>query len=175
MSDFAATRQALLRDALAYPGAHEDHPWGEVVVKVRGKIFVFLGGVAAGPDGPTLTVTTKLPRTGGVALSLPFATPCGYGLGRSGWVTARWRAGEDVPVDLLRAWIEESYEAVAPRRLAASRGAPASPGPLGAATRKAAGAKQPAPAKKPASAKKPAGAKKPAAVKKPAAARRSAR
>jgi hypothetical protein len=27
--------------ALAYPEAWEDHPWGETVVKVRAKIFLF--------------------------------------------------------------------------------------------------------------------------------------
>ena len=29
--------------ALSYPGAHEEFPWGERVVKVKGKVFVFLG------------------------------------------------------------------------------------------------------------------------------------
>ena len=34
---------ALRKFALTFPGSHEDHPWGETVVKVKGKIFVFLG------------------------------------------------------------------------------------------------------------------------------------
>ena len=34
-----------LRDyALSFPGATEDFPWGERVAKVKGKVFVFLGG-----------------------------------------------------------------------------------------------------------------------------------
>ena len=36
-------RDSLLEFALSLPEAHEDHPWGETVVKVRKKIFVFLG------------------------------------------------------------------------------------------------------------------------------------
>ena len=63
-----------------------------------------------------------------VALDLPFASPTGYGLGKSGWVTARFSAGEDVPVPLLREWIAESYRAVAPAKLVATLdGAPATP------------------------------------------------
>lgn len=41
----ANKNQMALRDfALDYPGAHEDFPWGERVVKVKGKVFLFLGG-----------------------------------------------------------------------------------------------------------------------------------
>lgn len=118
----ALAEKQLLQAALRYPDAHEDHPWGETVVKVKGKVFVFIGA----SDG-RLGVTTKLPRTGPAALGLPFTEPCGYGLGKSGWVTARFDAGEDIPVDLLVSWLDESYRAVAPRRsVAALDGAPAS-------------------------------------------------
>ena len=39
----AGVREKVRAFALSLPGAVEDHPWGEDVVKVRGKIFVFLG------------------------------------------------------------------------------------------------------------------------------------
>src|SRR5258708_4293822 len=35
--------EALRTCALGYPEAREDFPWGERVVKVRDKVFVFLG------------------------------------------------------------------------------------------------------------------------------------
>lgn len=39
--------EAELRDyALSFPEAGEDHPWGHIAVKVRGKAFVFLGARA---------------------------------------------------------------------------------------------------------------------------------
>jgi predicted DNA-binding protein (MmcQ/YjbR family) len=118
----AAAHQRTLRDfAMSYPGAHEDFPWGELVVKVKGKVFLFLG------KGEDLSLSVKLPASGLVALGLPFASPTGYGLGKSGWVSARFGPKEKPPLDLLRAWIDESYRAVAPKRLLAElpAGAPA--------------------------------------------------
>ena len=56
----------------------------------------------------------KLPVSGRTALTLPFATPTEYGLGKSGWVTARFRTGDTVPIEMLKEWIEESFRAVAP-------------------------------------------------------------
>jgi predicted DNA-binding protein (MmcQ/YjbR family) len=104
---------ALMRFAAAFPEAYEDHPWGETVYKVNKKVFVFFG--VPDPDG--FGLTTKLPDAGEFALTLPFTEPCGYGLGKAGWVTSRFAKGEDVPVDILQDWIEESYRAVAPKRL----------------------------------------------------------
>ena len=52
-----------------------------------------------------------------MALTLPFVTPTGYGLGRAGWVTARFEPRAKPPVDLLEGWIAQSYRAVAPNRL----------------------------------------------------------
>jgi predicted DNA-binding protein (MmcQ/YjbR family) len=105
--------EAAMRDhALRLPEAYEDFPWGERVIKVRKKIFLFLG---VGPEG--LGFSVKLPQSRFVALSLPFTEPTRYGLGRSGWVTARLRAGEHPPVEVFEPWIEESYRAIAPKRL----------------------------------------------------------
>src|SRR5687768_16819023 len=107
--------QMALRDfAMGYPGAHEHFPWGERVVKVKGKVFLFLGG-----KDDDLSLSVKLPSSGLIALGLPFATPTGYGLGRSGWVTARFGPKEKPPLEVLRAWIDESYRAVAPKKLVA--------------------------------------------------------
>jgi predicted DNA-binding protein (MmcQ/YjbR family) len=105
---------ALRRVALAYPQAHEDFPWGERVIKVGKKIFVFLN-----PDQQSLRVTVKLPMSCGAALLAPFVKPTGYGLGKSGWITATFAAGEAIPFDILRSWIDESYRAVAPKKLVA--------------------------------------------------------
>ncbi|MDE1148715.1 MAG: MmcQ/YjbR family DNA-binding protein [Azospirillaceae bacterium] len=114
----------LLAQALAYPEAWEDQPWGETVVKVRQKIFVFLGRGHGDGDagGGRLSVTVKLPRSGPFALDMPNVAATGYGLGRAGWVTATFDAGDDVPLDLLAAWMRESYQAVAPKKLAALLG-----------------------------------------------------
>jgi hypothetical protein len=79
---------------------------------VNKKIFVFLHG-----DAKSLRITTKLPRSYGATLLAPFAKPTGYGLGKSGWVTATFANRDLPPYDILKSWIDESYRAVAPKRL----------------------------------------------------------
>ena len=100
--------------ALSYPEAHEDMPWGHHAIKVRGKSFVFLAA-----DGDSFSLSAKLPSSAGVAVKLPFASPTEYGLGRSGWVTARFPRTAKLPLKLLTLWIDESYRAIAPKRLVA--------------------------------------------------------
>lgn len=48
---------------------------------------------------------------------LPFTSPTGYGLGKSGWVTAELEPGQVPAVDLFERWIDESYRAQAPKKL----------------------------------------------------------
>jgi predicted DNA-binding protein (MmcQ/YjbR family) len=104
-----------LRDyAMKFPEATEDHPWGHRAIKVKGKSFLFLGGEK---ESKALSLSVKLPSSRDVALDLPFAEPTGYGLGKSGWVSARFDKVTDVPMDLLKGWIEESYRAIAPKKL----------------------------------------------------------
>jgi predicted DNA-binding protein (MmcQ/YjbR family) len=102
--------QRLKSFALGLPGAWEDHPWGDTVVKVDKKVFVFLGG------DERLGLSVKLPESGEAALSMPFTSPTGYGLGRGGWVTASFEPRDDAPVDILCDWIEESYRTVATKK-----------------------------------------------------------
>jgi predicted DNA-binding protein (MmcQ/YjbR family) len=108
-------QEAPLRDfALTFPGAREDFPWGHRAYKVRNKIFMILGG-----EENRLNMTVKLPDSGMPALKLPFAQPTGYGLGKSGWVTVDLTGENKPPLDMLCEWIDESYRAVAPRKLVA--------------------------------------------------------
>ncbi|MEJ0013201.1 MAG: MmcQ/YjbR family DNA-binding protein [Bauldia sp.] len=109
-----AAETALRRYALSLPEASEQFPWGERVIKVRGKIFVFLGLVE-----DQLRVGVKLPLSSEMALTLPYVEPTGYGLGRSGWITAQIPSGQKPNTDLLKTWIAQSYRAIAPKKLAA--------------------------------------------------------
>jgi predicted DNA-binding protein (MmcQ/YjbR family) len=45
--------------------------------------------------------------------------PTGYGMGKHGWVTLLIMRDDQLPLQLLEAWIDESYRAVAPKRLLA--------------------------------------------------------
>jgi predicted DNA-binding protein (MmcQ/YjbR family) len=104
----------LRNKALAYPEAHEDMPWGHYAIKVKGKTFVFLAA-----DDVTFSLSAKLPSSADVAVTLPFASRTEYGLGRSGWVTARLPRTARIPLEILELWIDESYRAIAPKRLVA--------------------------------------------------------
>lgn len=101
--------------ALSLPETTEEFPWGESAFKVKGKTFVFTRN-----DGSGLRLSCKLPRSCEFALEYPFTERTGYGLGKTGWVTASFAPGEAPPIDILEAWIGESYRAVAPRKLAAA-------------------------------------------------------
>lgn len=112
---------------LAYPGAHTKSPWpGHLDLAVKDKTFAYLS-----IDGEPIHISCKLPQTGAMALLLPFTSPTAYGLGKSGWVSAQFAPGEIPPVDMLKAWIDESYRAQAPKKLVATlglgQGAPAAP------------------------------------------------
>lgn len=101
--------------ALALPEAYEDSPWGDRVVKVRKKIFVFLG------EGLGNDAKLGLKLAGAshpAALALPSAEPMGYGLGKSGWVVIPLHAS-GLAAAIYTDWIAESYGLVAPKKLAA--------------------------------------------------------
>lgn len=111
----AGRAEALRAAALALPEAREDFPWGHCAFKVGRKIFA----VTSLEEGE-LRLSVKLPASGAFALMQPWAQPTGYGLGRSGWVSASFRKASGVPLGLLRQWIEESYRAIAPKKLSAA-------------------------------------------------------
>jgi predicted DNA-binding protein (MmcQ/YjbR family) len=103
--------------ALGLPGVREDHPWGHSAFKVKEKAFLFMATEEGG-----LSLSVKLPQSGLMALSLPFAAPTGYGLGKSGWVTASFSSKDRPPLPVLAEWTLESYRAIAPKKLLATLG-----------------------------------------------------
>jgi predicted DNA-binding protein (MmcQ/YjbR family) len=114
----AATKTAkgpLLDYALSLPEAYEDHPWGESVAKVNKKVFAFFG-----VGSPAKSLSIKLGDNADLALALPCATPTGYGLGKSGWVSIDLSNKSCPPQEILREWIEESFCNVAPKKLVKS-------------------------------------------------------
>jgi predicted DNA-binding protein (MmcQ/YjbR family) len=111
---FYAPEMAVRKFALGLPQATEDFPWGHRAFRVGKKVFLFLAW-----DEGVFSLTAKLPESQSMALTLPFAELTGYGMGKSGWTTARFKGRDTVPVGLLVQWIEESYRAIAPRKLAA--------------------------------------------------------
>ena len=85
-------------------------------MKVNKKVFVFMGKK---DDFDSLGLGVKLPNSSTEALKLSFTEPAGYGMGKYGWVSVKLLPGDELPVDLLLSWIEESYRAVAPKKLVA--------------------------------------------------------
>ena len=102
---------------LKYPGAHFKSPWpGHMDLAVKDKTFAYLS-----IEGEPFGISCKLPQSSSVALMLPFTEPTGYGLGKAGWVSAKFPEGK-LPIQMLKAWIDESYRAQAPKKLVASLG-----------------------------------------------------
>jgi predicted DNA-binding protein (MmcQ/YjbR family) len=129
-----AVLQELRAFGLRYPGAHTKSPWpGHLDLAVKDKTFAYLS-----VEGEPLGISCKLPQSHATALMLPFTEPTAYGLGKSGWVSAKFERGETPPVDMLKAWIDESYRAQAPRKLVASLASPdvSSPSKAKPATRR---------------------------------------
>ena len=114
-----AAETRLKKFAASLPEVREDFPWGHSAFKVGGKAFLFMA-----TEKGELSLSVKLPQSSLMALSLPFAEPTGYGLGKSGWVTARFKAKGKPPVAVLERWIEESYRTIAPKKIAARLDAP---------------------------------------------------
>jgi predicted DNA-binding protein (MmcQ/YjbR family) len=105
---------ALRKLALGYPETREDHPWGHCTFKVRNKVFLFMDRDEGG-----LSLSLKLPQSREFALEYPFTEPTGYGLGKSGWVTASFGPKDKPPLDVLGFWLAESFRAIAPKKLLA--------------------------------------------------------
>lgn len=116
--------KALRKAALVYPDTVEDFPWGHVAMKVAGKkAFIFMGGAEDGGFSCSL----KLPFRNEEALKLKGAAPTGYGMSKSGWVTFSFGPKAKPPLAKLVDYLDESWRAVAPKKLSAAFPPPAAP------------------------------------------------
>jgi predicted DNA-binding protein (MmcQ/YjbR family) len=99
----------LLGYCLAKPGAWRDEPWeGDVVAKVGGKIFAFLGSESR----PTVGVKCGANRDAADEWLRRYpddASVMAY-IGRSGWNTLR--VGGAIPDEELLEAIDDSYDIV---------------------------------------------------------------
>jgi predicted DNA-binding protein (MmcQ/YjbR family) len=99
----------MLAYCLAKPGARQDEPWeGDVVAKVGGKIFVFLGSDEAA------TIGLKCGQDREVAdewlVRYPHDASVMAYIGRSGWNSLR--IGGAIPDDEILEAVDASYDAV---------------------------------------------------------------
>lgn len=116
-----ADAKALRKAALAYPDTVEDFPWGHSAFKVAGKkVFMFM----AGEEDGGFSFSLKLPFRNEEALQMKAAEPTGYGLSKSGWVTFRYSAKAKPPMAKVVDYLDESWRAVAPKKMQAAVAAP---------------------------------------------------
>lgn len=111
-----AIHQALRKHCLAKPHAVEEYPWGDVVWKVRGKMFA-----ASGTGQPAVTVKASL-EDQAVLVSHPAISVAPY-VGRFGWVNVL--VTDDETLQLAYRLIDESYHSLDPRER--KRAAPKKP------------------------------------------------
>jgi predicted DNA-binding protein (MmcQ/YjbR family) len=101
----AAHGERLRSHCLAKPDAVEDHPWGDTVFKIRGKIFAGIGErsvtVKASPDD----------LDGLLALEIVERAPY---VGRYGWVVVEVQ--DEEALDLALSLIDTSYDLVSKRK-----------------------------------------------------------
>lgn len=119
-----ANAKALRKAALGYPETVEDFPWGHSAFKIAGKkAFLFMGEDEAG----SWSCSMKLPFRNEEALKIKGASPTEYGLGKSGWVSFRFTAKAKAPMAKLADYLDESWRAVAPKKLSGAFAPPTAP------------------------------------------------
>jgi predicted DNA-binding protein (MmcQ/YjbR family) len=110
-------REELLDYCLAKPGAWEDDPWGDSVVKVGSKVFAFIGEESVGLKCGTSRDDADewLHRYPDDASPMPY-------LARSGWNSLRTRGA--IPPDEIREAVDAAYASVVSRLPRRERPAP---------------------------------------------------
>jgi predicted DNA-binding protein (MmcQ/YjbR family) len=119
-----AAAKALRKAALNYPDTIEDFPWDHHAFKAPNKkVFLFVTAL----EGGGFNCSMKLPFRQQEALELKGAAPTGYGMAKSGWVTITYGAKAKPPLEKLTDYLDESWRAVAPKKLSAAFAPPMAP------------------------------------------------
>jgi len=82
----------------------EDHPWGETVFKIGGKVFAFLGSA----DHGRVALKVSPDQIDGL-LALPFVQRSPY-IGRYGWLAIT--IADDDALALAQELVDASYETI---------------------------------------------------------------
>lgn len=111
--------QVLRMVALSYPQAElgvacQGTALESSTVKARDKAFLFMSGI-----GPSYTVRLKLCQSQTEAMQLAANEPGRYKLGTHGWTTISFSDSAPPPIELMKRWIDESYRAIADKKLLA--------------------------------------------------------
>ena len=108
----------LRKIALSFPAASEKPSCNKAAFSAGKKNFFFLGE-GQGPEVGALNTMLKLTDSLAEAKELAKSQPGIYSVGDSGWLSAKFAAGESPPAGLFERWIEESYRALVPKKLVA--------------------------------------------------------
>lgn len=109
-------RVEAIVDALPEYERVDIEAWGdEPTFRVRGKNFVF-----ADPDFTGISVKLDKEEAAAVIATDPAVEPCGYGLGRHGWISLALPDADADPArwEEITEWIRTSYTLRAPKSLA---------------------------------------------------------
>lgn len=94
--------------ASRYPGVVEGTACTQSSFKIGKKAFLYIG-----MQGGRYKAMFKLQRSIPEVTKLAETDPACYGVGKFGWVTARFSADNPIPKTLWEKWLDESYEQIA--------------------------------------------------------------
>jgi hypothetical protein len=113
------TEAELTAFGLAMPETTLGPGWATTrVLKVKDRLFFIFGDRREAPG--ELTLTMKLPISAGMVQDLYFVRESTGWWRQHDWVIARFSADDDIKAEMptLKAWMTQSYWAMAPKRLA---------------------------------------------------------
>jgi hypothetical protein len=108
----------LTRYGLTFPETDSVPGWTVTrCMRVRKKMFAVFG--EKGEPLDALTIIVKLPISAGMVQDLPFVRESSGWYKQHDWVIAHFGPDDDIlaEMDTLRAWLKQSYVAMAPKKL----------------------------------------------------------
>lgn len=98
---------AIRRKAVTFPGVEKGASCNQSAFKAGKGTFLFIG---PGPKGVGFKAMFKLVASMPQAHKLAAQHPKRFGVGTTGWVTARFTAEEPLPKSIWEKWLAESHD-----------------------------------------------------------------